>query len=382
MSTGIRNRGSSYEASVWVARDEKRIRKTLPSLKEARAWRARTTEAVNAGTVRASSSTTLRQAWEEWLEGARSGLIRTRSGDRYKPSALSGYDGSMRKHVLDQLGEERLGKLSRQQLQDLADGLLRDGRDPSTIRNTLMPLRALYRRLLQRGEIAVNPTAGLCLPAVRGKRDRIVTPEQATRLLEALPEAQRALWATALYAGLRRGELMALRFEDVDFKKGLIRVERSYDVTSHVFVEPKSRAGWRTVPLASLLRGYLLGAKLRSGRSSGLVFSEEGERVFDQRKVALQARASWQKRKLETITLHEARHTFASLMIRAGVNVKALASYMGHASITITLDRYGHLLPGNESEAASLLDDYLAVTDAKLTQGGRNLASLPEVDRS
>jgi integrase len=62
----------------------------------------------------------------------------------------------------------------------------------------------------------------------------------------------------------------------------------------------------------------------------------------------------------EPITLHEARHTFASLMIAAGVNAKALSTYMGHSSITITFDRYGHLIPGNEGEAAELLDVYLA----------------------
>jgi integrase len=62
---------------------------------------------------------------------------------------------------------------------------------------------------------------------------------------------------------------------------------------------------------------------------------------------------------LEPIGLHEARHTFASLMIAAGVNAKALATFMGHSSITITLDRYGHLFPGSEDEAAALLDSYL-----------------------
>jgi integrase len=62
---------------------------------------------------------------------------------------------------------------------------------------------------------------------------------------------------------------------------------------------------------------------------------------------------------LERVTLHRCRHLYASMSIAAGVNVKALSTYMGHASITITLDRYGHLLPGNESEAASLLDAYL-----------------------
>ena len=72
------------------------------------------------------------------------------------------------------------------------------------------------------------------------------------------------------------------------------------------------------------------------------------------------AKAAWRRAGLEPITLHEARHTFASLMIAAGVNAKALATYMGHASVTITLDRYGHLMPGNEDEAAALLDAYLA----------------------
>lgn len=69
---------------------------------------------------------------------------------------------------------------------------------------------------------------------------------------------------------------------------------------------------------------------------------------------------------LAPITLHEARHTFASLMIAAGVNAKALATYMGHASVAITLDRYRHLMPGNENEAAALLDAYVAQAKAAL----------------
>ncbi len=73
----------------------------------------------------------------------------------------------------------------------------------------------------------------------------------------------------------------------------------------------------------------------------------------------------WCKAELVPITLHEARHTFASLMIAAGVNAKALATYMGHASVTITYDRYGHLMPGNEDEAAALLDAYLARADTR-----------------
>ena len=75
--------------------------------------------------------------------------------------------------------------------------------------------------------------------------------------------------------------------------------------------------------------------------------------------VLTRAKNAWRRAGLEPITLHEGRHTFASLMIAAGVNAKALATYMGHASVTITYDRYGHLMPGNEREASSLLDAYL-----------------------
>jgi integrase len=71
------------------------------------------------------------------------------------------------------------------------------------------------------------------------------------------------------------------------------------------------------------------------------------------------ANASWRAKGLRAITLHECRHTFVSLMIAAGVNAKALSTYLGHGNIGITLDRYGHLMPGNESEAAGLLDAFL-----------------------
>jgi integrase len=81
-------------------------------------------------------------------------------------------------------------------------------------------------------------------------------------------------------------------------------------------------------------------------------------------------RAAWKEAGLEPVGLRVARHTGASLMIAAGVNVKALSTFMGHASITITLDRYGHLLPGSLAEATSLLDVFLARSDGRT--GGRD----------
>ena len=356
----------SYEAFVYSPRDKTKIRKTFPTMSAARAWRSDASTAVRKGTLRTPTTITVQEAWEAWLAGAEDGTIRTRSGDAYKPSAIHGYEQVMNARVLHDFGARRLSELSRLDLQDFADRMLADGRDPSTIRNTLMPLRAIYRRAVARGEVAVNPTAGLELPAVRGSRDRIVSPEEAAKLLAALPEEDRPLWATALYAGLRRGELLALRFEDIDFAAGVMRVERSFDPVARKFVAPKSRAGIRTVPIPTVLREYIAAQRLRAGRTTGLAFGADSETPFNYLRTTRRAQKVWRGAGLEPVGLHEARHTFASLMIAAGVNAKSLSTYMGHSSITVTLDRYGHLFPGNEEQSAALLDVFLENVSAVL----------------
>ena len=263
----------SYQAHVWSARERKRIRKTFSTLAEAKAWRAEALVALRRGTMRAPTAATLRQVWEAWLAGAQEGSIRNRSGDAYKPSALRGYEASMRLRVLPDLGGARLSEITRVSVQDLADRMLAAGHDASTIRNTLIPLRAIYRRALARGEVAVNPVAGVELPAVRGRRDRIASPPEAAALIAAVPEDDRAVWATAFYAGLRLGELLALRDEDVDLEGGVLRVERSWDRREGV-IEPKSRAGRRLVPIVAALRSQLAARKLRRRRGGEFLFGD------------------------------------------------------------------------------------------------------------
>ncbi len=176
----------TYEAWVWSQREQRKIRKTFPTLAAAKAWRSDAHGAVRRGEIRTATRVTLRQAADAWLAGAREGSVRTRSGDRYKPSAIRGYGAALRLRVLPDLGGARLSDVRRADLQDLADRMLAKGCDASTIRNTLMPVRAIYRRAVSRGEVSVNPTTGLELPAVRGRRDRIASPAEADELLAAL----------------------------------------------------------------------------------------------------------------------------------------------------------------------------------------------------
>ena len=219
----------------------------------------------------------------------------------------------------------------------------------------------IYSRALERGQVPSNPTSGVKLPSRRGRRERIADPVEGNALLAALPERDRAPRATAMYAGLRRGELMALRWEDVDLAARVIRVRRGWD--SQAGEIPTKSHDRRTVPLSKRLGhpnlpGYLVAHRIRAHDPDGRVFGSGG-RPFAPTSVTRRAAEAWARAGLAPITLHECRHTYASTMIAAGANAKTISTYMGHASINITLDLYGHLMPGNEAEAADLLDAYL-----------------------
>lgn len=352
----------SYRAYVWDTRAGKLVRRSSKSRSEAEGWHGEATVALRRGTLRTPSTVTVREAADAWLEGARDGSIRNRSHDRFKPSTIRGYERSLNLRVLPELGHRKLSDVRRSDVQDLVDRLLAGDASASTIRNTLDPLRSIYRRAVSRDEVAINPTAEIELPANRGRRDRAVEPADFARLLAAMGDEDRALWATAGYAGLRRGELRGLRWEDVDLAAGLIRVERGWD-DEEGEIEGKTRAARRTVPLVAELRRELVAHKLRTGRDgSALVFGLTATRPFypSGRGFRNRIAAACEAAGIPPVTLHECRHTFASFAIAAGVNAKALSTYMGHADVGITLNRYGHLFPGNESEAANQLDRYLA----------------------
>jgi len=353
-----------YRVAAYDAISTRKVSKTFRTLGEARRWRATAQTQAAKGVRLASTAQTLLNAAEALFDGIASGAIRTKAGERYKPSVVREYERSLRLHILPKLGGAKLSKLQRRDVQRLVDELLESGADPSTIRNALKPLQVIYRRAIEDGDLAVNPCERLRLPAARGRRERIASPTEAAALITALRPDDRALWGCAFYAGLRRGELRALEWSDVDLVSGLIRVERSMTGYGEAG-EPKSRAGRRGVPIVAALRDLLVEHKLVTRRDSGFVFGSSATQTFTPTAVRKRALTAWRRAVLEPIGLHECRHTFASLLIAAGVNAKAITSYLGHASIQTTFDLYGHLMPGNEEEAVALVAAYLERADTR-----------------
>lgn len=350
-----------YEASVYSERDGKKLYKTFPREAEARSWRAEAKRALDRGSLRAPNGRTLAQAAEAWLLGAEHGEIRNRSGHRYKPSTLRGYRGALRDQVLPAIGDKKLNAVTTADVQALVDCWHEGGQAASTIRNSIKPLQAIYRRARAREGVPANPTRDLELPAPDSREIEIVAPEVAARLIGALSVEDRGVWATTLYAGLRYGELRALRWGAVDLATGTIKVRESWD-PQEGSIAPKTRTSRRTTPVPSVLREMLHDRRVHAGEGTddALIFAGADGQPFHAASLYRRADRAWAAAGLtDRLRLHQARHTYASFMIAAGVNAKALSTFMGHSSIKVTFDLYGHLMPGTEAEAAALLDDFL-----------------------
>jgi len=337
----------------------KLIRRTFPNKTAAKQWRHDAITALRAGEQIIPTGETVHDAMTRLLSAMEDGTALDRSGRRYRPATVRSYRQAWRGYLEPSLGRLRLSEVRRGDVQRIVDRMHADGKSGSTIRNKLDVLRVLYRRALEDEEVTRTPMTSLRLPENRHQPRRVVNVDRADGLLDALADGERALWATAVFAGLRIGELRALRWTAVDFDAGVIRVQAGWD--DKAGEQPtKTAAGARTVPLAGRLRAELARHKLATGRSgSDLVFGRTPAAPFTRSTVRARAIRAWEAAGLEPLTPHEMRHTAASYMAAAGLSPKEAQTALGHADIRTTLNVYAKAVPGWETEAAAKLDAYL-----------------------
>jgi integrase len=356
---------------VWSKRDGRKIRRTFSgkgALAEAKGWRSDATRAVRLKKLRAPTTKTVREAVDEFLQGAERGEVRNRRQQTYKPSVVRQYRSALERRFLPEFGDWRLSTVEQADLLALKERLLGEGIADSTIRNVFVPVQAVFRRARKMGDVAINPAEDLELPTGETRTRRAVTPAEAKALVDALPVAEQALWATAFYAGLRRGEVRALRTADVN--ETCIHVEYGWDDVEGQQA-PKSLAGRRDVPLTDTLRVFLDAHLKRTGRTGNdLVFGRTPLEPFTSRHVAKRADEAWavaaignfltrQGPVLDRVTLHEARQSFSTFLDAAGVSETRADRYMGHSNGGVP-GRYRHQLAGQLAEDANTLDAYLA----------------------
>ena len=274
-----------------------------------------------------------------------------------KPKTRHQYQSLLSLHILPTWRKVPLAKITFEDLSKWVALLSAGDLGPSGIRQSVFVLSAALDHAVRSGRIRANPARGLGLPRVP-RRDYIFLTHDQLHELATTTGPWRVLVLLLGYTGLRWGEATALRVRDVDLGRRRIDVRRAFsDVGGHIVLgTPKSHLS-RTVPIPRFLAREISQAVPGKGPDD-LVFTTPSGSILRlpnwRRAVFLPARsrASISPR----FRVHDLRHTAASLMIQAGYPPKMLQEIMGHASITTTLDLYGHLYPGDMDRYADRLD--------------------------
>lgn len=327
---------------------------------------------LDTGTFMKPGKTTLGEYLERWLKDY---VV-----PNLAPKTAEGYEHIIRRHLIPALGGIPLMQLKPENLQRYYAEKLSKGRcdgegalSPRTVRHHHVTLHGALESAVKWGLLLRNPADGVSPPRYQRPECHTLSEDDVHTFLEAARQTPYfALFHTALYSGMRRSELLALRWSDIDLLLCQIYVTRTLHHLRDgdiVFRAPKTAKGRRMIALSpsavSILREHKEKQKLDRAmlgiplKDDDLVFSDlEGRPLLPDT-----VTHAWIKlvRRigLKGIRLHDARHSHASLMLKAGTHPKIVQERLGHASIQITLDTYSHVAPGLQEAAAESFDKLL-----------------------
>jgi integrase len=288
---------------------------------------------------------------------------------------LEGYQQMLGKHLCGRIGALPLQKLRASDLQAVYAAMAKDGLADRTRLHLHRIVRVMLKHAVQWGVLPRNVADMIDAPRVRAHEIEVLSAGEVQTVLEALRgQPLHHIAAVALASGLRRGELLALRWQDVDLDGGTLRVEQALEETKRgrVFKAPKTRHGRRMVTLpvstVALLREHWkaqqeerLALGLGRAEPSSLVFADWDGAPRSPRTLTQQWRKEMKKAGLKA-TFHSLRHTHASTLIAAGLDVLSISRRLGHGSPVITLGVYGHLFKSDD-RAAAIMEKALASSE-------------------
>jgi integrase len=262
-----------------------------------------------------------------------------------KPSTIATYRSLFGTHLVSNLGVQPLDRATPEQVEELIAAMRRNGKGAKTIQNAVTLLYQVFEFGKRKGWCEANPCERVDRPQVEQNADiRFLEMEEVEALLAAVPAddhlgpTDRALYLTATMTGLRQGELLALRWRDIDWPAGRVRVRQNY-VRGH-WGTPKSRRGSRSVPLADRVAGELERHFQRSGfqADDDLVFPHPHTgQVLDHSVLSRRFKKALRKAKVREVRFNDMRHTFGTQMAGAGVPIRTLQEWMGHRDFKTTL---------------------------------------------
>ncbi|HEY0148653.1 MAG TPA: tyrosine-type recombinase/integrase [Allosphingosinicella sp.] len=362
---------SAWQVSYTDTKGKRRT-KSFDRKKEAEAWLVQAEHDVARGVhMPDSQSLTVADAVDLWLRTPKA------DGTHKEPATLRSYESTARLHIVPFLGGEKLSRLNKPSVEKFRRDLIESGRSPARVQRAVRYLSMLLAEAESQGLVGQNAASNV--KVVRSSRDatevEIPTPAELKLMIKHSGPALKPLVLCAMLAALRASELRGLMWEHVDFAAGVIRVVQRAEENNKLGA-PKSKAGRRSVPMSPLLMKEMKEWKLRCPKNLlGLVFpSPDGmiwryqnlmRRSFWPMQIAAGVSRPvlskddglpvWDEEGREVLEpkygLHALRHGAASLWIKQGIDLKRLKAWMGHASVQVTIDTYGHLMFDDVADA-------------------------------
>jgi integrase len=349
-----------------ISLNGRRLSFTGKSRGECQNWIKETTQQIDQGFTFEGADTTLKEFLSDWLVSIASSRSK---------STVERYGWVVKHEILPLIGQYKLKDLKPDLLQGFYDHKIKNGRSNYMVRTTHKILNIALMHAVKLGILARNPCKATTPPRFEQKEMRIYDENQIQVLLNtalALGDQFYPLYYLAIHTGMRQAELIGLKWEDLDWEKRTLQVRRQvvrfYD-GSYEFSKPKSKAGYRTVTLGKQVLEVLRAQqeKVWQMRKTGGENWQEFDLMFPTRvgtpiqncNLRRGFRKLLQESGLPKIRFHDLRHTAASLMLNYGIPVLIVSRRLGHAKASITLDVYGHLVPGKQEEAATLMDELM-----------------------
>jgi len=282
-----------------------------------------------------------------------------------RSSTWSVYEGHVRNHFHD-WDDLKINRITTAKVEKFIIDRQESGMNISTLRKLLVTAGQIFSYAVRHGYISYNPLADAERPRGRGtsgdrkKKIRILTRDEIKDLIEAVKDQKyRILFMLAIMSGAQQGELLGLKWSDIDWKRNQINIQRTFN--NQAWYEPKTKASGRRIDLGPAVISQLKKWKLACPPNElMLVFPNEAGNPMNHNNMVLRYfETALKKAGIDKIRFHDLRHTYASILIEQGENIKYIQSQLGHSSPTVTLNVYAHLMNPTNQSAASKLEKVL-----------------------
>ena len=355
-----------WEGRVVIGYDEKGLPKTKNVLAKTKRECQEKLKQLRETVARPTDKVWPEMPFGEWLDFWYQNYVKP----QIRPTTQANYETKIYQHIIPELGKIPLNQLSQKELQQFYARMKTGGRlirteqfgkglSDSMVRGLHATCRSALEKAVQEGLLRTNPAVGCKLPPKRGREMQVLGREELQRfLIQAQAEGCYELFLLDLCTGLRRGELLALQWDDLDFKTGALTVNKQvYEVKGQLQMSvPKTRASIRKLVLppsvVEVLRQY------RETVDSRWMFPSPVKEDMPMTPGAVRRRLQiiLERAGCRKIRFHDLRHTFATLSLENGMDVKTLSAMLGHVSVATTLDIYTHVTGDMQSEAAAKID--------------------------